>query len=153
MADYMIRRRFAHHTGGTKAYQVYEIQMNGAAAVVFQFGKFSTGMDPTKMGGTVDIAGVFEPSVAKRRALDKEKEKSKRGYQDWDTDDCSFANESELFATVVSLLGGQKANQIRIALEADEASKPAPAPDPDNSGKGKAKAPATEELLPEWGTW
>jgi predicted DNA-binding WGR domain protein len=151
-AAFQIRRRFAHHEGGTKAYQIHEIRRGSKVCVVFQYGSFSTGDDPVRMGGIVDIHGVGDASWAQAACNKKEREKTKRGYQDWDSDEASFTDPSVFVKTLSVMFGAKKSNSIVNDL--DNAAMPAepPAPAAQTSVKGKAM-PATEESLPDWGTW
>lgn len=156
MPGYGIKRRFAHHEGGTKAYQIHEIAHAGNSVVVFQFGKFRAGDDPVTMGGTIDIDSVGSVAAASRAADKKQNEKTRRGYKHWDADTATFDDFAEFDAVLVKMFGRQKALTIAQSLRAGAVpavSDEPPAPGVENSSKGKAKAPAIEELLPEWGTW
>jgi hypothetical protein len=158
MSKFQIRRRFSHHEGGTKAYQVYEFQMGDAVVPVFQWGSFSTGMDPTRMGGTFDVKDATSVSVADGIARRQQGAKTRRGYTDWTTDTVTAANRTEFDDLLVQLLGRKEAAQVIAKLAASPLSKvssSAPTPAPENSNKGKAKPPAIkiEESAPEWGTW
>jgi len=158
MSGFKIKRRFAHHEGGTKAYQIHEITNGATSVVVFQFGKFRTGDDPVSMGGTIDIHGAFGAAGAMREADNKESVKTRRGYKEWEVDTAVFATKAELREVLVKMFGAHKADTILQSLEAGAVpavSEEPPTPGVENSVKGKAKAPApkTEESLPEWGTW
>jgi hypothetical protein len=158
MSGYQIKRRFSHHDSGTKAYQVYEFRMGDAVVPVFQWGSFTTGMDPTRMGGAFDVKDVTSVSIADGIARKQQGAKTKRGYTEWDTDFVTAASRTVFDELLEQLVGRQTAARVIAKLTASplsKVSKSAPAPDPDNSVKGEAKAPAikTEESLPEWGTW
>jgi hypothetical protein len=158
MSEFRISRAFSHHDGGTKAYQIYEIQIGKAAVPIFQWGAFTTGMNPTRMGGTFDIRPVGDVSSASIAARKQRNTKSRRGYTSWSDDTVTPPNRTEFEETLIELVGRTKALEIMGILAASPLSKVSskpPAKAPENSNKGKAKAPAitTEESLPEWGTW
>ncbi|MEZ2310870.1 hypothetical protein AB6809_29920 [Paraburkholderia sp. RCC_158] len=153
MSKYIIRRRFAEHSGGTKAYQIFEVQRGDTVAVVFQFGKFSPGSDPVSMGGTVHLEGVYGPSQANVIANRKQGEKNRRGYTDWDVSDFSAAGEASFLDVLQKLFGKSKAKAYYDAVSKGAVSEEPPAPGVENSNEGKAKAPAITESAPEWGTW
>lgn len=158
MAGYQIRRRFGHHKLGTKAYQIWEIQLNDKVCVVFQFGKFRTGQDPLTMGGTVNIIGVYDQAAAESAAVKQERTKTARGYGPWDIDVCPLTSAGDFYQTVNQAFGTIKGGEILQSLEfgaVPAVSDEPPEPDVENSNKGKAKAPAIkiEESAPEWGTW
>jgi predicted DNA-binding WGR domain protein len=158
MAGFQIRRRFSHHTGGTKAYQVWEIQHNNAVVVVFQYGSFTSGRDAVLMGGTIDVQDATTQTTAEAGAIKKVREKKKRGYQEWDTEVCPLKSYDDFCDVLRTAFGSGKASTIVAKLDSANfgvTSDPAPEVDPENSIKGKAKPPApkSEESLPEWGTW
>jgi hypothetical protein len=158
MAGFQIRRRFSHHTSGTKAYQVWEIQQNNAVVVVFQYGSFTMGRDAVTMGGTIEVQGARDVVAAEIFATKKVTEKLRRGYKEWDTEVCPLKSMSDFHDVLKLAFGSGKASTIVAKLDAANlgvTSDPAPEVDPENSIKGKAKPPApkSEESLPEWGTW
>jgi hypothetical protein len=156
MSGYQIRRRFGQHKLGTKAYQIWEIQQGDKVCVVFQFGKFRTGMDSHSMGGTVNIIDVHSPAGAQKVAEKQQTVKTQRGYGPWDIDTCPFASAGDFHSTVKEAFGAMKGSEILEAVcTGIIRSTPDPEPDVENSNKGKAKAPAIkiEESAPEWGTW
>ena len=158
MAGFQIRRRFGHHKLGTKAYQIWEVQLDDKVCVVFQFGKFRTGQDPQTMGGTVNVIGTYNQIDAAAVASKQERTKTARGYGPWDVDVCPLTKIGEFYELVNKVFGATKGQEVLQALNfaalGDISDEP-PEADLDNSNKGKAKAPAikTEEFLPEWGTW
>jgi len=160
MPGYQIRSRFARHSSGTKAYQIYEIQADNAVAVVFQYGSWATGMDLDKMGGKVIHEGTVGACTAETMAVTKQNEKSRLRsggrYEGWTVRVVESINSStELGNALVRRFGKQKATEIFDSLRVGVTSEPEPSADPDNVVMGKAKpiAPATEQSLPEWGTW
>ena len=158
MSGFQIRRRFGHHKLGTKAYQIWEVQLNDKVCVVFQFGKFRSGQDPLSMGGTVNVIGVYNQIDAGSIATKQERAKSVRGYGPWDIDVCPLKTIGEFYEIVNQAFGREKGGEVLQALEFGSApalSDEPPAPGVENSVKGKAKPPApkSEESLPEWGTW
>ncbi|MDP9155278.1 MAG: hypothetical protein M3O74_13620 [Pseudomonadota bacterium] len=158
MPGYQIRRRFAHHELGTKAYQIWEIQKNDAVALVFQYGKFTTGMDPSRMGGTVDVRGVASQGAIEIAARKQEKAKTARGYREWDVDVCPMDSSGDFHTTLRAIFGTSKTDQIMLKLDAAQGTQvsgttPASAPDHSVMGTTKPPAPRPEESSPEWGTW
>jgi hypothetical protein len=154
MAGFQIRRRFSHHVGGTKAYQIWEVQHNAAVVTVFQWGSFSTGMDPLSMGGTCNVNNAMSQWDSERFADKQQREKTGRGYREWDVDTCPCPNESE-FNTIVKTVFGKRAAQVFAQLKLYNESNPLPATAPENDDEGDTKAPVIEieQSSPEWGSW
>jgi hypothetical protein len=154
MSGFQIRRRFSHHTGGTKAYQIWEVQHDAAVVTVFQWGSFSTGTDPLRMGGTCTVNNAMSQSDSERQAENQQREKKRRGYKEWDVDTCPCANEDE-FKTIVKTVFGKRAFEVFSQLKLYNASNPLPEVDPENDDEGDTKAPVIEieQSSPEWGSW
>jgi predicted DNA-binding WGR domain protein len=159
MSGYQIRRRFSHHAGGTKAYQIWEVQHDAAVVVVFQFGSFTMGRDEVRMGGTIDVQDAANQSTAQALADKKQREKSKRGYQEWTVETCPLGTLKDFHDVLKTAFGGRKFETIVAKLdsfnESSIASKPEPEVDPENDDEGDTKAPVIEieQASPEWGSW
>jgi hypothetical protein len=161
MAEMKDKRRFAEHQGGTKAYQIFEVQCGANCAVVTQYGKFSPGSDPVSMGGTIGVEGVYGVAQARGFADRKQAEKKRRGYNDWDEDVFSAGGEASFKDILRKMFGVRKADSIFQLVSAgpvrapSDPIDPTPEVDPENDVKGKAKAPVIEieQSSPEWGSW
>jgi hypothetical protein len=154
MPDHRIKREFARHSSGTKAYQVWSIQCGGAAVTVFQYASYSGGRSPEHMGGTIDVIGVSSALGSEKACEKKVREKTKRGYENWTRE---VVEPIDFAGTLTDYFGLAKQQVIlaKLATASSAVSEPAPEPDVQDVVMGKAKsiAPATEQFLPEWGTW
>jgi hypothetical protein len=163
MAEFKVTRRFAEHRGGTKAYQIFEVQCETNVAIVLQYGKFSTGSDPVSMGGSVSIEGVYGQRQARGVADRKQTEKMRRGYDGWTEDTFTAADEASFKDVLKKLWGDRKAEQVfarvskgMVTASTDpQPSEPPPEVDPENDDEGDTKAPVIEieQSSPEWGSW
>ncbi len=155
MPELEVKRQFGKHEGGTKFYQVWTVACDNAAVAVFQFGPIKAGSSPENAGGTIDINDLTTKDRAIRECVTKAKAKQKRGYDFGPDETYTFATTDDLSRRLVKFFGALKAQTILAKFVMVESAVSAPTDDDENVVMGKAKsiAPATEQSLPEWGTW
>lgn len=155
MPELEVKRQYAVHEGGTKFYQLWTVACDNIAIAVFQYGPLKSALKPEDMGGTFEVKSLTTEDAAVRTCVTKAKEKQKRGYTFGAHETYSFATTDDLSRRLTKWFGTRKAQTVLAMFATVDTAESAPTDDDENVVMGRAKpiAPATEQSLPEWGTW
>lgn len=145
------------HSGGSKFYQIVAIQGKGNSVCLTHWGKYSGDIPRPLHGGETQLETYPIGSGGATQMRQKMRDKTKRGYKDWDESDTPMtADALKKFITDSFPTDKRKAAFDHLIADLSSADidgppevDPAPAPAP----KREPSAPTTKTSSKEWGSW
>lgn len=149
--EYEIACHYSPHEGGTKAYQLWKVGRGSEWVTVHQWGKLGA-VIPYGPGGEAKVQPYSREGLASKDIAKMVREKSARGYDDWQTK-IRRVGAGSLEKTLNHLFGSTVAAKVRTNLGIATVT---PDPELENLDKGPTMSPVKEEKVdrgPEWGVW